>query len=198
MTDYMVTQQWGEKRLDIHALASDLAPALGAQLVHDESEHYRGRLEIDGLRLCLSAVWGARSGRVKVSAYDPRADRLHYRSDLQRIPSITLDATRPIDKLAGDIKRRLIEPARAIVDQVTLRLAQQAHDDAQLLAHAEALKARWPFLEVKIGADRAQIYGRHNGGYFTGSMRADGGVRIERVDTQADRVPALLGVVFGS
>jgi hypothetical protein len=196
MTDYMTTTKYGDRQLDIAALCRDLAPHVGATYLTGEGDDWRGRLEINGLRLWLSPEHGARKGRVEVGCHDPRTDRLHYRPSLNW-PKITFDASRPLDKIATEIHRRLVVPGREAMATVTEKLAAQETDDGKLAGCVAKLQARWPFLRIDVKQDVATIYGSKDGGSFTGRMRSDGQVWIDRVSIAPSRAGALLEVVFG-
>ena len=196
MSDYMTTTQYGERRLDVAALMRDLAPLIGG-VVTDNSDDWRGRLDVDGLRIWISPEHGARKGRVEIGSSDPRTCRLHHGASALRFPSITVDASRPLDKIAAEIKRRVIEPGRATLQIVTGKLAMQNENDGQLAAHVAALLARLPFARIDVKQDVAAIYASKAGGSVTGSMRSDGKIWVDRVSCAPDRVPALLAAVFG-
>jgi hypothetical protein len=197
MTDYMTADRWGERRLDITAITRDLAPLLGATPGKDEGVDWRGSFDLDGVHFWLRPESGARKGRVEVHAYDPRQSRLHYGASFVRWPSITFDASRPLDKIAAEIARRVIAPARDAMAVITEKLAAQDADDAKLAGCVAKLQARWPFLRIDVKADVATIYGSKDGGSFTGRMRSDGQVWIDRVAIAPSRAGALLDVVFG-
>lgn len=192
----MITDRWNERRLDVAALARDLAPLLGAQQVKDDNGDWRALLDLDGLRLWLSPEHGARKGRVEIGCSDPRMHRLHYGASSFRWPTITADASRPLDKIAAEIKRRVIEPGRLALDGVSEKLAAQDADDAQLAAHVAALRARFPFLRIDVKQDVASIYGGKAGASFTGRMRSDGVISAERVSADGPRVRAMLDLFF--
>jgi hypothetical protein len=112
-----------------YTVAENLAPLLGGELLPRDGDQWRGRVMLpNGLQIIVEKPYGSKG---VIWAY---LSRPGYPGQSVKCGGIGADLTRPADKLAADIKRRLLPTAEAA--------AQKARDAWAALEHThDALKA---------------------------------------------------------
>jgi hypothetical protein len=170
-----------ERQFEIKRFCADLAPLVGAAVVCEDGSHDRPNLvRNDGLTLYVCGKWNA-PGRVSVSVGAPeitrRLDHSHY---VAKFPSATFDAARPLDKLAADIRRRLIEPAAEPLEKLRQALATQEGGRAATERHAAAILARWPAARITFADERKTQATLYLAG-VSASLTSDGGLYVDRI-----------------
>lgn len=176
--------------LDLTRFARDLAKELGGTLVPNEGPHDRWtRILVGETELTLYAGW--KRGEVdKVTVNISAATQTLAHVDVPRgngfdLPSATVSASRPLHRVVSDIKRRVIEPAKAPLEKRRQRLAELQQQARTLVCAAARLRKRFPGLSVKTD-DRGQtgtVYYNAGGVYFNGRLNADGSVYPDRLGT---------------
>jgi hypothetical protein len=195
MSDYMVENQWKEHILNVNALAADLAPLVGG-VVDPEDKHV---IALGDLRIYIRAGYGAHKGRAEIGVHAPSvASQLNYQR--AQWPKMTADAGRPVEKIAAEIKRRVIEPAAPVLADLKAQLANQLDQRSQIEAHAEAIRKAFPMVSVKFEdgqRTQAQVYGNAGGAYLSARLNPDGGLYPDRVGSIGpERTHALLAALF--
>lgn len=107
---------------DSWEFARKLAPHFGGQLIEDDSHFPTIALHAERVRLFIRDAWNKR-GMITIHAWPDNSQRCH------RLPSANVSATRPIESIVADIRRRVIEPAKPILRehyQSEARAANQA------------------------------------------------------------------------
>lgn len=190
--------------LDLKRFAGDLAKELGGKVVPNESQHDRYiRILINDTELTLSAGWkSGEVNKVTVSIWPAEQALRHVdvpRGDGFELPSATVSASRPLHRVAADIKRRVIEPATAPLAKRRERLIQVGERARDLKKSAERLRKQFPGLSINTDQDRGQtgtVYYNADGVYFNGRLNADGSVYPDRLGTltaeQFERLMAVL------
>lgn len=170
-----------------------LAAALGATDL--ETENRAGRMTIGDVRLCFRQGYGANAKRLTASAYaadkDASARAYRYGRPL-KFPEATFDPTRPVDALARDIGKRLIEksaPALAAIREMDA--SQQALTGA-LETQAAAIRRRHPALQVTVKDHEAQVYGSG----VSARMSRDGSLYFDRISVGADKAARVLAILL--
>lgn len=199
MTDhpFIKLDKWGSAAFAMRDFATALAAELGAKTGEMEGGTYVvGHIALGDLALHLNAEYGAKMGRVKVSigyagpyTYDRRISW----------PSITVDASRPLDKIAADVKRRVIEPAAAPLAQLREIEAALANGRAAVEAQAAKITKCYPFASVKVktGEAQADLY-MNRDVYLSGRLNANGSLYVDRLGTvPPERLSAVLAALFG-
>lgn len=206
MNKYLKTEKCGAY-LDCVEFAQDLAVLLGGKFIAPEREHDNyssatlwGEVEmLDGLRVHISTSWRDRTNRWVVrGSVDWRiSSRLngHYRP--QSFPEARISSDKPLERIASEIRRRVIEPsaepfAKVKADYADLQASQQG-----IQAQVAAVKAAFPWLKVDLeeGKTEATVYANGGGAYLSGRLTKDGAIYVDRCGTiNADRAEAFLAV----
>jgi hypothetical protein len=204
---HTVQRPFGPERVfDMARFAADLAPLIGAAVAwRDDCDPHneRPRLERnDGLVLYPSSPYHVPAGRVRIGIGAPEIERrLKYRPDKAKFGEITLDASRPLDKIAADVRRRLIEPAALPLAAFRLALAEQDADRARCEAHVAAICERFPNVSAKFADERdtqATLYANGGGAFLSARLCSDGGLYVDRVGgVGADRAMAFIAALCG-
>lgn len=184
--------------LDLAGFAEALAKELGETADVRERGPYAiaGVSCANGVHLHVAGEYGAKFGRVAVSARIPAEDTLDHH-ERTKLPRITVDSARPLQALAKDIRRRVLEPAaealKASAD--TLKAVEDRRE--ALAGHVAKLRETFPGLQVTPDerGDRASLYFNNSdrGGYITGTLYADGRMCLDRVVAYTDA--ACMGVL---
>jgi hypothetical protein len=177
-----------EAYIAVSRFAADLAQALGyaPDPGPDDATGWNnvaGFTADAGLRVSVHAKWNA-DGRVILDAGLPAEQRragYHV-----KFPSITVDVSRPIGELARDVRRRLIDRSAAPAAQMREHDAMITARRADLIAHAEALRALHPAMTVKIPDDPGAFNAPFHlatgvGAFFTGKLNVSGALTFDRV-----------------
>jgi hypothetical protein len=203
---YNITkQEHGRTRheIDLARFTADLARELGGSMVAAQhGEHY---IAFEGFKISLNDGWrqsergkaivGIRELEWKwLGSDEPSGERF-------RFPSIRVSVDRPLDKIAADIKRRLIEPAGPIAEARKAHADKIAGSRSDLASVAAKLRTNWPSLSVRHDADASYSGSIHrnanNGPYLDGRFYNDGRVSIDRLGTlSADQFERLMRALY--
>lgn len=206
MTDhpYMIKSRWGEMSLDTPRLVADLAKALGATVKPDEmaaSEFSPGTIIIGEMSIYVRSEHGAKKGRARISIGAPELARKLSHGGPDAFPAITVDASRPLDKLATEVRRRVIEPAAAPLAALKARIEGEHNARADCERHAARIRAAHPKANIAFrdaSTTEANFYMNTSGGYLTGRLQPDGRLYVDRCGTvEGVRVDAVLAALFG-
>lgn len=198
---YARLDQYNHQWIDMEALGRDLAPLLGAEIELSDGggKYCMVRLHVPGgLALYLRSLYGAKWDKIEVNAGGDIERKLDHCAR-PRFPSATVSTARPVDAIAKDIKRRVIEPSTPVLDELQGKVAER-DDAARHLAEAAAkLVAAFPEnLDANIESDAltARLFGRGGGTYLDATLHPDGSVRLGHVGSlpasKARRVLAIL------
>jgi hypothetical protein len=173
------------RKVDLARFAPDLAKALGGKSVVENIDRYS--VEVDGFHIWIDTLW---NDATKVTLHIRDADRQWLGSnepsgDGYRMPSIKISVDRPMERLAADIKRRLIEPAREPAEKRREYVAKLNESAANLTLTADKLRKRFPGLTVRMEKDATHsgtVYHNSSGTpYLNGRFYADGKVSIDQL-----------------
>ena len=208
-----VVQSYGhdERKLNVARFAADLRKALGGAPLPakdcDTDVYRHARFALDGNEITLTSGWRRNEIDKVTVRCSPLNCKLDYnntpRGDEYKLPEATVSAERPLQAIAADIKRRVIEPAKAPIAkrrEYAATLAKQANDLASTCAR---LRERFPGLSVtlKNGATySASLY--HNtdaGPYLSGQVHADGSMSIDRLGSlSADQFERVMTALYNN
>ena len=196
MTQYLITEEkYGrsETRPDFAALARDLAPLLGGKFVQPEDREWWSGIEVDGmmLQICASQQ-GQHSDRRKVVVdANPIGIRHDDRptvyagssySEKFRLPQATVSVERPLAAIAKDIKRRVIDAAKAPLAEIAAYAAERQNSRDSLSMAVHAAKAAFPGAEESKNFPRDTHHCRLWLPNFSPiDVYADGDVHLERL-----------------
>lgn len=186
--------------IDLAGLATALAPLLGGTVGECEPGQYgRGQMVFGDLRVFLLAT---PNQRLDVRCGAPALQRITGHSSNTVWPSITLGLGKGLDRIAADIKRRVLDKAAKPLDDTRRTFDEIAARRARLVEAVERFRAAVPQASVTIPEDvcawRARLYYNANGFYCSGTVDADGDVSLERTSTiHADKVAAFFALVGG-
>jgi hypothetical protein len=178
------------KSVDLARFVPDLAAALGGKVFRPEGyldSDERRNIELDGFVISVSSVW---NDPTKVSLHISESERKWLGSnepygDDYKMPSIRISVDRPMKTLVADIKRRLLEPAKAPAAKRREYAAKLAASKSNLATVAAALRQRFPRLEVRDPKDQVHSTGLYlnsdAGPYLSGTVYSDGKVSIDRL-----------------
>ncbi|MFA5897876.1 MAG: hypothetical protein WC829_02060 [Hyphomicrobium sp.] len=170
-----------DREFKLEQFTRDLAAALGyAAIISDPGTKYP-TCWIDAgedMRLHVRSNYGAKISKADIGAGTAgnKSAALEYHNRL-KFPSISVDSGRDMAAIAKDVKRRLIDPSRALVEQETERCAKHESEIAAMLALAENLKKDFPGLELhheNKNAKTMELYLNNGAGYLYGEMSHDG------------------------
>jgi hypothetical protein len=177
------------------AFTADLAWALGARVEKPGDTYDAGRIRHGALTLYVHGSRAHPLGRVEISAGAPELTR-RLIGRLPQFPSITLDAARPLDRLAADVRRRLVAPSDVIHAGLQDALAAQEAHRKNCEARVAELRAIFPTIQLDFTDDRttsARLYANGGGCYLAGRLESDGGLYVDRVGgVPAERATAFL------
>jgi hypothetical protein len=178
------------KSVDLARFVPDLAAALGGKVFRPEGyldSDRRLNIELDGFVISASQLW---NDSTKVTLHIDEREREWLGSnepygDDYKMPSIRISVDRPMKALVADIRRRLIEPAKAPAAKRREYAARMAESKSNLATVAAALRQRFPRLEVRDPKDQVHATGLYlnsdAGPYLSGTVYADGKVSIDRL-----------------
>lgn len=199
---YVGTDRYGvdNQLLDVAEFGKALAEALGGTLGETERGAY-GRAVIDmGDDLTLT-VLGAQSGdkaRIYASSplRHPAAGSPLY-GDQFKMPEATVSASRPIEKIAADIKRRVIALAATPLANIREELARRQSSVSTLGTNAATLREAFPSLEITVDErnEVASVWGRDT--YLTARMYPNGSLVLDRIGAlDADKARRILAILL--
>lgn len=196
------TNGHSEMAVDRKAFALALAEVLHMTATWDDDAGRYAHVWIEageGLQITVTTPYGTSLGRVELRGYAPDERPTLDHNEWSKLPSITVDSARPIEALAKDIQRRLIEPARPVVDEGKAKIAAKRNLIDQLAATVASLKAEFPALSVDIerNGTTANVYLNRNDSYITGTLWPDGHINLQRVSLPgADKAKALIALAL--
>lgn len=196
MTDnpFIKRDRWDVPFVDVAAFAAALSAAMGGTLTQAEEGPYGvGRFTVDGIEFWMRRDKG---DKVAVGASAGGLARQLHHSDRISWPSACISTARPIERLAADVTRRVLAPARECLEVTRAKVAEVEQRAADLMRHVEALRAACPWLDVdpriEPGQCEAKVWGWGDP-YLTGRLYADGKLGIDRVaPLDNDRALAVL------
>lgn len=174
-----------ETYFDVAAFVEALAAELGlVPMIEERGEWAVAKIDAGGgLTLYVHAQHGANARRVRLSSGMQAEWKLNHHAR-QDWPSITVSADRPLQRIAADVRRRLLEPSAPLVDASKARIAEEADRVQSLRTLAEQLPRECPGLQVKIEGDNprsAGLYLNRGKTYVLGQLSPNGEVHFERV-----------------
>lgn len=212
MTSYILdTIVYGraEKRLDVKAMTTDIAAALGAELdvewSGEMSDYQPGRMFLDDLAVYVGKDQKG-SGTVIQRGYASAGARPEVSralaGQMRRIeyPRITFDPSRPLDQIVKAIKTKVVDASAAPLKSELDYYASMNASNAAIRAVAAKFIAEFPFARVEIKDERAydaSVYANAEGCYLTGRLNSDGGLYIDRSSFPASRTAAVMAAMFG-
>lgn len=170
-----------DREFKIEQFTRDLATALGyAAIISDPGTKYP-TCWIDAgedLRLHVRSNYGAKISKADIGAGTAgnKSTALEYHNSL-KFPSISVDSGRATAALAKDVKRRLIDPSRALVKQEADRCEKHENEISSMLALADKMRKDFPGLELRHenkNAKTMKLYLNNAAGYLYGEMSSDG------------------------
>ena len=186
------TNKYGEQRISA-AFYAALAKALGATLKDTEDNGY-ARMTVGSLALVFRQGYGANIRRMSGTAYaaDPEAhSRAHRYGRPVKFPECTLDPTRPLDALARDVGKRLIEKSAPALASIAAMDAQQRANESAIEAAATDLRRAFPALRVEVKDTSAQVWASG----LTARLDRDGALTFDWLCVSADKAAAILRIL---
>ncbi len=196
--------RWGEVFTDRAAFAAALAPHLGGTFTRDpespEGATYgvvRIELTTLGLRIVIHAKHGANS-RGRLSLAICAAGPLAYDNGVKFPSSITIDSGRPLETLARDVSRRLIEPSAGPLAALRQRAAEKAAAEQSAESTLASLQKRFPGARFSLASDRVQVDVSGPSGLYIHARMRDGRLYIERAGSfEPEHSSRILAAIFG-
>ncbi len=179
-----------EKFLSIGRFAKALAPLLGAtlELAHGDEDGWmtQARLVLGDLTIFVSARGGTQARpRPELRAYPTAStQKLYNKFTVPKFPEMTVDASRPLDKIAADVKRRLIEPSAEPLAKVKELFAALAAQESSLAGNIARLRQAFPTATIRdpeTNATSASFYLTTPDCYLSGTLKQDGSLYVERL-----------------
>jgi hypothetical protein len=189
-----------ELRIDLVRFAADLAKQLaGTTAAKGGYPDERQDIMVGTDQLHLSTDNHKKRVHVSISAPDVKhGDRNIYdKAHKTESASVNPDG-RTIERIAADIKRRVIEPSKEALRLQREHAKRMAEGRAAIVRLSAALKRRLPDLDVRTNEQeqRAAIYGGSNGHYLSATLSGDGTVAVERLGSMPmskfERIVAIL------
>jgi hypothetical protein len=194
-----------EIEVDVQAFARDLSFALAGSAVSRDGETPLSNRVIFRVGADQIAVIGngyQHKGRVEVtiSAPDvPWVDRnMHDKKHCTTQASINPEA-RTIERIAADVKKRVIDPSQEPLRLQRAYAAQMAAARIGIVGHMKALQAAVPGLYVKRQTETelsANISGGANCAYVSARLNSDGSVSIQHITSMsADKFARVMAIL---
>jgi hypothetical protein len=195
-----------ERSVDVERFTADLAKALGGTVIpRDQYPDRYAEFSLDDTVVTVSRGWAHREfDKVTIGieaadvrfTYNDRPSGADYRT-----PKATVSVTRPLARIVADVKRRVIEPAKAPLAKLRDHAAMVAKRTSDLAATAERLRRDYPGLDVSIkngSSYSGTLYRNRDGApYLSGNFNADGSVNIERLGSlTADQFERLMRALY--
>lgn len=190
MSYLIESEHYGRKETqpDLERFARDLAPLIGGRFEKTDSA-WGAFIAIEGATVSVGKPAGSyrHCERVVLSIEATgiaHNDRPYYGRDDTKLPSITVSATRPIEAVAKEVKRRLIEPAQAPLAKRREYAANRVAERDKLTETVTQLRALYG--EKAVSTKNGDGFTAHlwiSEPYVAANVSADGRVSIERVQT---------------
>jgi hypothetical protein len=196
-----------ESYLDTRQLAGDLAPLLGGKVLAKAADddmqspvYESAIIELPGgLQIHVCTSWRDRVSKwVFRTGVDWRiTGKLngHYRG--VNFPSANISASKTVERIAADIKRRLVEPSQAPLAEIMKNFADLQADTQEIAARMADLSTRFPWLTVRAEKDGTEIelYVNSGGSYLSARLSRSGTLYLDRSCSVAgSQIDALLAV----
>jgi hypothetical protein len=185
--------------VDLQSFARDLAKALGG--TSRASNNYpddEQTIAFNGSHnvLELSAVHREQRVVVRIVAADiPFGDRYHA-FDGHKTERATVSVVgRPIERIAADVRKRVIDASQAALSAQREFAKQQANNRAGIIAEVSELRADAPYLSIQHnkGEQQATIYNGGESHYLYATLHHDGTVNVQRLGSMSgEKFRALL------
>jgi hypothetical protein len=180
-----------EQQVDVATFARDLAKALGGALLPATEDATSNRaIKIGPDVLAVRSNHYASKGRVTVSisAPDVKWDDRNTYDKTHRTEDATVNPEgRTIERIAADIKRRVIDASLPALALQRAHAAQLAQGRADIVARAADLKAALPGLDIRVNEKerRAGIFNGASSHYLSGTLNADGSISLDRIGSMS-------------
>lgn len=205
--NFLIRNKYDEMVVDMPAFTKALAPLIGGKMVNnvDEDRSWRGAIQVGELSLVFTKGNGASVGRVTISAVCPDKIRqyLGYQG-LPDFPSMTVDVTRPVEAIARDIKKRVIDKAAEPLDKAKAMFNEWTDITEQTRKYVYAIAEKYPkirFSDMQASKPHNRVnFSRYDvsGGYFDGYVSADGKVCFSTLHASPDQAAAIFKILMGS
>lgn len=167
-------------------VAEALAAAWGASLGESEPGEYGlGRVVFESGLIVTVRTDSRKLGKIEVFSSCPSLERKLASYSRPKFPKASADTAKGIEKLAADLKRRVVDAAEIPLAQIKQRFASHTADREALKKHAWAIEADIPGLRVDIPQDETKtegtIRGQLGGVYVTARLSSSGSVSIDRL-----------------
>lgn len=184
-----------------------LAQALAAQWEGatlgecEEGPYGIGRVVLGDLVVVLRADT-RKLGRVSVYSGAPSITRHTGAIYGVQWPEANVDSGRPFEKLAADIKRRVVDQSAEALTAAQEKLTAYRGHHAGMTAAAETFKATFPTAEMDVPSDvtkwEARFRIQEGTRYITGRIGASGGITLDHFPTiPADKAAAVFALLYG-
>jgi hypothetical protein len=189
-----------ELRIDLPRFAADLATQLtGTAANNGGYPDERQDIMVGTDQLHLSADNHKKRVHVSISAPEVKYDDRNTYDKTHKTESASVNPDgRTIERIAADIKRRVIEPSKDALRLQREYAVKMAEGRASIVRLSAALKARLPSLDVRTNEkeQRAAIYSGSNGHYLSATLSGDGTIAVERLGSMPmskfERIVAIL------
>jgi hypothetical protein len=180
--------------IDVRKFATDLSAALGGSGLAAPSEHDangRAQFRLGADEVTVYGNGYHHKGRVEVRIDAPEVpyDDRNMHNKEHHTESATVDPdARTIERIAADIKKRVIDPSQEALRLQREYAAGKAANRSGICVHMETLRAAMPNLQVRKRDERAldaQIYSNSAGHYVGATMAADGHVSIQHIGSMS-------------
>ena len=197
-------QDGAETIPDRDRMARDVAAIVGGSVEVEPGRYGHAKISIEGFSIAFYRQHGAKSARVRVSAWPPHSmtQRLptHSRGPVDW-PEMTVSAEKSGEQIAADVSRRILPQAREAFAALQTKLESLDTARASQVAAAEALQRAAPGVRISVSDDpNARIelsYWTEGGASVSGHVASDGGLYLERVRVPADSAAAVLAAICG-
>lgn len=188
-----------EKQFDLAGFGQAIAEAIGMSCeVREPGLYPVVTLSSGDLRVSLRNGYGAKFGKIEFNAWFAAETFLEHH-ERTKVASITVDGTRPIDAVAKDVKRRLVQPALDQAKESARKVAARRNGCNEFRAMAAEMRATYPGLSIEFPSDNAtsaRLYFNANECYLTGELYSDGRISVQRLSLRtAKAASALLDLI---
>jgi hypothetical protein len=177
-----------ETFFDVAAFGRELCKALGgSELSPDTAADHYFHFQVGDAEISLSEGWHTNDCQrvhVRIMPTNFALPSGQWPRGLI-LPEASVPVAWPMDRIAADIKRRVIDASPEPFAALRRRQGQITAAATTLRLHAATLSERFGNLDIRVvEGDHhvAQIYSRGNRTYLVGRLYADGQVNIDRID----------------